>query len=178
MEYYLMSECTVYGPYTLPEMKSLPLLADTPVHMSLWPSDKWVYASDLPELRDCLSSLPGSSSPQVTTSAATNVIQIIQPQPANNPPATISLSNTSNYTAPAPDPKPEVVDNGGFGWWLLGCCIPIVGLVLYLVWRDTKPKTAHSLCVGTIFGIIFSILDYVILFGLGVMESLLPYIYM
>ena len=25
---------------------------------------------------------------------------------------------------------PEVVDNGGFLWGLLGCCVPIVGLVL------------------------------------------------
>ena len=37
------------------------------------------------------------------------------------------------YTA-----QPQVVDNGGFGWGLLGCCIPIVGLVLFLVWKDNK----------------------------------------
>lgn len=29
--------------------------------------------------------------------------------------------------------QPQVVDNGGFGWGLLGCCIPIVGLILFLV---------------------------------------------
>lgn len=28
---------------------------------------------------------------------------------------------------------PQVTDNGGFLWGLLGCCIPIVGLVLFLV---------------------------------------------
>lgn len=28
---------------------------------------------------------------------------------------------------------PPVVDNGGFGWGLLGCCIPLVGLILFLV---------------------------------------------
>ena len=27
-------------------------------------------------------------------------------------------------------------DNGGFLWGLLGCCIPVVGLVLFLVWKD------------------------------------------
>ena len=32
---------------------------------------------------------------------------------------------------------PPVVDNGGFLWGLLGCCIPIVGLILFLVWKDT-----------------------------------------
>ena len=27
-------------------------------------------------------------------------------------------------------------DRGGFLWGLLGCCIPVVGLVLFLVWRE------------------------------------------
>ena len=35
---------------------------------------------------------------------------------------------------------PYVEDNGGIGWGLLGCCIPIAGLILFLVWKDTKPK--------------------------------------
>ena len=34
---------------------------------------------------------------------------------------------------------PPVVDNGGLGWGILGCCIPIVGLVLWLVWKDQNP---------------------------------------
>ena len=39
---------------------------------------------------------------------------------------------------------PPVVDNGGLGWGILGCCIPIVGLVLWLVWKDQKPRTAKA----------------------------------
>lgn len=46
----------------------------------------------------------------------------------------------SQSTAPAP-----VVDNGGFGWGLLGCCVPIVGLILFLVWKDSKPKSSKAL---------------------------------
>ena len=38
--------------------------------------------------------------------------------------------------------NPNVEDNGGIGWGLLGCCIPVAGLVLFLVWKDTKTKTA------------------------------------
>ena len=33
---------------------------------------------------------------------------------------------------------PQATDNGGFLWGLLGCCIPIVGLVLFLVWKDIQ----------------------------------------
>lgn len=43
----------------------------------------------------------------------------------------------SNNTAP-------VNDNGGFLWGLLGCCIPIVGLILFLVWKDQKPKIGRA----------------------------------
>lgn len=57
---------------------------------------------------------------------------------------------------------PEVVDNGGFLWGLLGCCIPIVGLVLFLVWKDTKPKTAKAAGIGALVavGIAAGVLSY------------------
>lgn len=50
--------------------------------------------------------------------------------------------------------KPPVTDNGGFLWGLLGCCIPIVGLVLFLVWKDTKPKTAKAAGIGALVYVI------------------------
>lgn len=34
----------------------------------------------------------------------------------------------------------SVSDSGSIGWGFLGCCIPLVGLILFLVWRDNKPK--------------------------------------
>ncbi len=49
-----------------------------------------------------------------------------------------------------------VVDNGGFGYSLLGCCIPVVGLVLYFILKDKKPNTAGSIGKGLlIYGIFF-----------------------
>lgn len=38
----------------------------------------------------------------------------------------------------------SVSDSGSIGWGFLGCCIPIVGLILFLVWRDNKPKKCKS----------------------------------
>lgn len=60
--------------------------------------------------------------------------------------------------------RQTVVDNGGFGWGLLGCCIPIVGLILFLVWKDTKPKTAKAAGVGALVSVIASIIFYIIYF--------------
>ena len=56
----------------------------------------------------------------------------------------------------------NVNDNGGFLWGLLGCCIPIVGLVLFLVWKDQKPKTAKAAGIGALVSVILGVLYYVI----------------
>ena len=63
-----------------------------------------------------------------------------------------------------------VIDNGGIGWGFLGCCIPIVGLVLWLVWKDTKPKTAKALGIGALVSVGISILYYifVMVFAVGI----------
>lgn len=31
-------------------------------------------------------------------------------------------------------------DTGSVGWGILGCCLPIAGLILFLVWREKSPK--------------------------------------
>lgn len=63
---------------------------------------------------------------------------------------------TAQNTAPA------VKDEGGFGWSLLGCCFPVVALILYLVWKDTKPNTAQAVCHGAIVGVILSLVSNII----------------
>ena len=45
-------------------------------------------------------------------------------------------------------------DNGGFLWGLLGCCIPVVGLILFLVWKDQKPNTAKAAGIGALVSVI------------------------
>ena len=67
-----------------------------------------------------------------------------------------------------PNTPPQVTDNGGFLWGLLGCCIPIVGLVLFLVWKDTKPKTSKATGIGALVGVILMILYYILIAVVGV----------
>ena len=51
-------------------------------------------------------------------------------------------------------------DTGGFGWGLLGFCIPIVGLILFLVWKQDQPKNAKAAGTGALVSIIFSAIMY------------------
>lgn len=55
-------------------------------------------------------------------------------------------------------------DNGGFLWGLLGCCIPVVGLILFLVWKDQKPRTAKAAGIGALVSVILWVIFYVIYF--------------
>ena len=64
-------------------------------------------------------------------------------------------------------------DRGGFLWGILGCCIPVVGLVLFLVWRDEKPKTAKAAGIGALVSVILTILIYVGVFVMSIATAAL-----
>lgn len=66
----------------------------------------------------------------------------------------------------------QEADNGGFGWGLLGFCVPVVGLILFLVWKDTKPKTAKTAGKGALISVIVGVVLYVLAIVLGVTASL------
>lgn len=54
------------------------------------------------------------------------------------------------------------VDTGNVGWFFLGCCIPIAGLILYFIWKDEKPNSAKKCIIGFLVGIISIILLYIV----------------
>ena len=43
-------------------------------------------------------------------------------------------------------------DSGNFGWAVLGFAVPLVGLILYIVWKEERPKDAKNLGIGAIVG--------------------------
>lgn len=59
-------------------------------------------------------------------------------------------------------------DDGNIGWSLLGCCIPVVGLILFLVWQDSKPKTAKKAGLGALVSVASIVSFYLIWFIIGI----------
>lgn len=55
-------------------------------------------------------------------------------------------------------------DSSSFGWAFLGFCIPIVGLILYLVWKADTPLRAKSAGKGALISVIASVVIYIIYF--------------
>ena len=71
-----------------------------------------------------------------------------QPYQQNQPP----------YQQQAPYQQAAPVDNGSFGWAVLGFCFPIVGLILYLVWKSNKPISAKKAGIGALVGFCLNLL--------------------
>ena len=57
----------------------------------------------------------------------------------------------------------------------LGCCIPIAGLILFLVWKDTKPRTAKAAGIGALVCVIAYVLMYVAAAVLGISAAVYAY---
>ena len=51
-------------------------------------------------------------------------------------------------------------DTGGLGWGLLGFCVPMVGLILYLVWLNERPRTAKAAGTGALISVVSGVLFY------------------
>ncbi len=93
-----------------------------------------------------------------------------QGAPHNGPQAyEYSAGKTSDhqtYNYSGPDYQPSE-DSGSAGWGVLGCCFPLVGLILFLVWKDNKPRSAKSAGIGAIIGVVITIVLTLIFFALG-----------
>lgn len=73
-------------------------------------------------------------------------------------------SSTKNNTG-----KMASNDDGNIGWLFLGLFFPMIGLILYLIWKDEKPKSSHQAGKGALIGVIISVVMYIISFLLMLM---------
>ena len=59
-----------------------------------------------------------------------------------------------------------------FLWGLLGYFIPIVGLILFIVWRESKPKAAKAVGIGALIRAILMFIAFIIMIVLVVISGL------
>ena len=53
------------------------------------------------------------------------------------------------------------------------CCVPLVGIVLYFVWKDLKPKASKDVCTWAIIGTLLSVFVYIIAAAAGAGSAML-----
>lgn len=66
------------------------------------------------------------------------------------------------------DPSAYNYDSGSFGWAVLGFFIPLVGLILYLVWKTERPKSAKRAGQGALVSVILYLIVFAIYIGIFV----------
>ena len=59
-----------------------------------------------------------------------------------------------------PMPQANVNDSGSIGWGILGFLIPLIGFILYFVWKNTKPKSAKVAGIGGLIGFCLNMVLY------------------
>ena len=75
----------------------------------------------------------------------------------------VSCPYCNTYVA-STQQQDDFKDSGSVGWSFLGCCIPLVGLILYLVWKDTKPLCAKKAGIGAAIGVAVYVLLSIVFF--------------
>ncbi len=58
----------------------------------------------------------------------------------------------------------QIANNGNIGWGILGFFIPLIGLILYLVWKDTRPKDSSYAGKGALISVIINVALTVIIY--------------
>ena len=76
-------------------------------------------------------------------------------------------NNSSN-----PNFKDNVNDKGEFKWALCGCCLPLVGFILWALWRKEKPNTAKILITASLVSFIICTIIIAVSFTLSFSGSL------
>lgn len=66
----------------------------------------------------------------------------------------------------------QKVDNPSHAAGIASGCFPTVGLTLYFLWKDEKPKSASLICKWMIAGIVGWVLLYVLFFIIAILGSL------
>ncbi len=84
---------------------------------------------------------------------------------------TAQSNAAQNNVAPGAQ-NDAVVDSGSFGYGVLGFCIPLVGLILFLVWKDTKPRSAKIAGIGALVSVAIGVVFYIIAIVAGVAASM------
>lgn len=117
------------------------------------------------ELQDSYNACPNCGNTNLAmTPVAPTAAPAVQPAPQapvmNNPnigqpasgPVVGQPVQQPMYGQPGPVVGQPVQEKGNIGWGILGFFIPIVGWILYFVWKNTKPGNAKMAGIGGLIG--------------------------
>ena len=75
--------------------------------------------------------------------------------------------------APTQNGTTAVEEGGTAGWAILSFFFPIVGLILFIAWKDSKPKSSKAAGKGALISVIVGILVNVLILCMACTASLM-----
>ena len=93
--------------------------------------------------------------------AETNPTPIPTPPPTFNPNPLPNPGYQQFGQQPAPQDKADTILT------IVAFCFPIVGLILYFVWKDSRPNSAKQICIASVAGFGLGVLFYIIMAVIG-----------
>ncbi len=78
---------------------------------------------------------------------------------------------TQEFYSPQSQYSAQSSEKATLGWGFLGCCIPIVGLILYFVWKKDRPRTSKIAGIGALIGIGLLIISIILSILLGFLSE-------
>ncbi|MDR2156669.1 MAG: zinc ribbon domain-containing protein [Clostridiales Family XIII bacterium] len=72
------------------------------------------------------------------------------------------MANNYNQAGSGASPGGAPDDGKSVGFGILGFFFPLIGLILFLVWRKDKPKKAKSCGIGALIGFVLQIILYIL----------------
>ena len=63
-----------------------------------------------------------------------------------------------------------------FGWAVLGFFLPVVGLILYIVWKAEHPSAAKKAGIGALAGVVTEIAVSIISIVISIIATAIPFI--
>lgn len=102
--------------------------------------------------------------PQQYPNTEQNRQQYQQPQYGQTQQQTYQQPQYAQYQyGQQPYVNPQPADTGSFGWAVLGFFFPIVGLILFLVWKSEKPVSAKQAGMGALASVISTVVLWILL---------------
>lgn len=110
--------------------------------------------------------------PQQYPDTSQNRQQYQQPQYGQTQQQTYQQPQYAQYQyGQQPYVNPQPADTGSFGWAVLGFFFPIVGLILFLIWKTEKPVSAKQAGMGALVSVIISVVLWLIVFMLALVAG-------
>ena len=82
--------------------------------------------------------------------------------------------NESSDSLPAVVEEKKVAKKARFAWAILGFFVPVVGLILFIIWKSEHPDVARKAGIGALAGVVTEIVVAIFSVIISILATFIP----